>query len=144
MRVDKVIQITRLFFGWESRASPRREAGQWCAAGSTPPRVGAALRLGAHGGPQPTCAGRRRADAHSLLVAPNTHQASVGSSEGDACWICLDDSAPDGDTLLISPCRCPRKVHPKCLARWQLQQAGKHEEKFCRCVRGPWPRAHCP
>jgi hypothetical protein len=36
---------------------------------------------------------------------------------------------------MISPCKCPRKVHPQCLARWQLQQAGKHEEKYCRCVR---------
>ncbi|MEW5300094.1 MAG: hypothetical protein WDW36_003049 [Sanguina aurantia] len=32
----------------------------------------------------------------------------------------------------MSPCACPRKVHPKCLARWQLQQAGRAEETHCR------------
>ncbi|KAI8471650.1 MAG: hypothetical protein J3K34DRAFT_227780 [Monoraphidium minutum] len=55
-------------------------------------------------------------------------------AEGDAeqCWICLDDAAEDGSMQLLSPCKCPRKVHPQCLARWQLQQAGRHEEKQCR------------
>lgn len=33
---------------------------------------------------------------------------------------------------LMAPCKCPRKVHPQCLARWQLQQAGRPEEKYCR------------
>jgi hypothetical protein len=46
------------------------------------------------------------------------------------CWICLDDTK-DKDPL-VSPCRCPRKVHPRCLARWQLQQAGRPEETACR------------
>lgn len=48
------------------------------------------------------------------------------------CWICLDDTK-DRD-VLVSPCRCPRKVHPRCLARWQLQQAGRLEETNCRCA----------
>jgi hypothetical protein len=43
------------------------------------------------------------------------------SSSGDQpCWICFGS---DGDTRMA--CKCPRQVHPKCLARWQLQQAGK-------------------
>ncbi|MEW5311194.1 MAG: hypothetical protein WDW38_002929 [Sanguina aurantia] len=55
--------------------------------------------------------------------------ASVESE--DVCWICLDERS-DGNEVLMSPCACPRKVHPKCLARWQLQQAGRAEETHCR------------
>lgn len=51
-------------------------------------------------------------------------------TEGDLCWICLEDEA--SEQPLFAPCKCPRKVHPRCLARWQLQQAGKPEEKYCR------------
>jgi len=46
----------------------------------------------------------------------------------DVCWICLDDDQAE----LFSPCTCPRKAHAKCLARWQLQQAGRPEETHCR------------
>lgn len=48
----------------------------------------------------------------------------------EVCWICLDEKQ-EGQPL-YSPCACPRKVHPKCLARWQLQQAGRPEETHCR------------
>lgn len=48
----------------------------------------------------------------------------------DVCWICLD--AEDTERPLHSPCGCPRKVHELCLARWQLQKAGKDEEQHCR------------
>jgi hypothetical protein len=49
----------------------------------------------------------------------------------EICWICLDDCDTERHSLM-SPCQCPRKVHQQCLARWQLQQAGRHEEKYCR------------
>lgn len=52
------------------------------------------------------------------------------TSENEACWICLD-SGEAGD-MLIQPCSCPRHVHSKCLARWQLQSAGTKEETRCR------------
>lgn len=52
-------------------------------------------------------------------------------SEDDACWVCLDGHSPINP--LIKPCMCPsRLVHQSCLARWQLQQAGKTEEVSCR------------
>eukprot|EP00210_Caulerpa_lentillifera_P006476 g6188.t1 len=54
----------------------------------------------------------------------------TSSCEDEICWICLESSRPENP--LLSPCRCPRKVHESCLARWQLQQAGKDEEQFCR------------
>ncbi|GLI64890.1 hypothetical protein VaNZ11_008281 [Volvox africanus] len=57
-------------------------------------------------------------------------QAPVDMESDDICWICLDGTK-DRDPL-INPCRCPRKVHPRCLARWQLQQAGRLEETNCR------------
>jgi RING-variant domain len=63
------------------------------------------------------------------LLAPLSQSSE---SESEMCWICLEEAAEDGSHTLMSPCRCPRKVHPQCLARWQLQQAGRHEEKFCR------------
>ncbi|KAL6763226.1 hypothetical protein V8C86DRAFT_2496893 [Haematococcus lacustris] len=46
------------------------------------------------------------------------------------CWICLDGA--DGAKSLVSPCKCPRVAHAHCLARWQLQSAGKDEELHCR------------
>ena len=47
-----------------------------------------------------------------------------GDSEVMPCWICLDTEEKDGDRLL-QPCLCPRLAHERCLARWQLQNAGK-------------------
>lgn len=44
-------------------------------------------------------------------------------AEEDVCWICLC-SSEKGEGLQ-SVCGCPRQCHPSCLARWQLQQAGK-------------------
>jgi E3 ubiquitin-protein ligase DOA10 len=70
-----------------------------------------------------------RADTQGLAVLM---QGSDGDKDKDMCWICLEEDTDDGDTTLYAPCKCPRKVHPQCLARWQLQQAGRHEEKFCR------------
>ncbi|GAX75824.1 hypothetical protein CEUSTIGMA_g3267.t1 [Chlamydomonas eustigma] len=76
---------------------------------------------------------------NSSLLATSYSSSSSYSSEDEApskqrsshcdqpCWICFGS---DGDTRMA--CKCPRQVHPRCLARWQLQQAGKSEEKFCR------------
>lgn len=48
------------------------------------------------------------------------------------CWICLtSDDGPHGH-LARMPCKCPKHVHPPCLARWQLQRAGSDEECTCR------------
>ena len=53
--------------------------------------------------------------------------------EHDVCWICLDGSSGEaGKESLMRPCLCPRRVHAKCIARWQLRQAGRPEEKHCR------------
>eukprot|EP00798_Chlamydomonas_sp_ICE-L_P001297 gene1297-32646_t len=49
------------------------------------------------------------------------------SEDEDTCWICLESSGE-----LSQPCSCPRFCHQKCMARWQLQQAGRTEEKYCR------------
>ncbi|PNW83548.1 hypothetical protein CHLRE_05g234660v5 [Chlamydomonas reinhardtii] len=67
--------------------------------------------------------------------------------EDDTCWICLEginDSAAGGaaggaNNRLIQPCRCPRLVHSVCLAKWQLSQSGKSEEKFCRFCKDRLP-----
>ncbi|GIL71414.1 hypothetical protein Vretimale_2719 [Volvox reticuliferus] len=57
----------------------------------------------------------------------------------EACWICLEgvegidiSPGPLHGNRLIKPCRCPRVVHSVCLAKWQLSQSGRSEEKFCR------------
>ena len=49
-----------------------------------------------------------------------------------ACWICFEEcSTPENP--LKSHCSCQYLLsHSKCIARWQVQQAGKREEKFCR------------
>lgn len=74
--------------------------------------------------------GKRLVSVCIVLTPVCTPQGSEGDS--DMCWICLEEAAENGSHTLMSPCKCPRKVHPQCLARWQLQQAGRHEEKFCR------------
>lgn len=62
---------------------------------------------------------------------PDRANASPMDVETDeVCWICLDENKGQQD--LLSPCHCPRKVHPRCMARWQLQQAGRAEETHCR------------
>ncbi|KAI8465739.1 MAG: hypothetical protein J3K34DRAFT_525116 [Monoraphidium minutum] len=51
-------------------------------------------------------------------------------SSDRCCWICLGPAAAGAP--LAAPCACPRPVHGACLARWQLQQAGRAEERRCR------------
>lgn len=43
-----------------------------------------------------------------------------GSEDEDVCYICLS-----GEGELLHPCSCPRVVHGACLAKWQLNCAGK-------------------
>jgi hypothetical protein len=80
-------------------------------------------------------------DAHNFCWAFRTRFCTLltrslllqaAEADNEMCWICLEEAAENGSHKLMSPCKCPRKVHPQCLARWQLQQAGRHEEKFCR------------
>ncbi|GBF95979.1 hypothetical protein Rsub_08102 [Raphidocelis subcapitata] len=65
--------------------------------------------------------------------------AAAGGDESAAagcCWVCLGPGGPGAPLAL--PCACPRPVHTRCLARWQLQQAGREEETTCRFCRGPY------
>jgi RING-variant domain len=59
--------------------------------------------------------------------AGDAPDATDAPDASEACFICLQES---GD--LVRPCRCPRHVHARCLARWQLQRAGGPEESACR------------
>lgn len=63
-------------------------------------------------------------DSH-FLVGDDPFTHVLPQENEDVCWICLDEESI-GNQLLMSPCKCPRKVHPKCLAR---------------CVGGEWTRA---
>ena len=57
--------------------------------------------------------------------------------EKEVCWICLEGGSEENP--LVAPCKCPRKGHAKCLARWQLQSAGsKYGRSPCdgSCVVG--------
>lgn len=57
------------------------------------------------------------------------------SGEGDICYICLGE-----DGQLIRPCACRSlQCHQSCLARWQLQSAGRQEEKQCRFCKQDLP-----
>ncbi|KAL6759150.1 hypothetical protein V8C86DRAFT_1787232, partial [Haematococcus lacustris] len=64
----------------------------------------------------------------------------------DVCWICLDEA--QDNQRLMRPCRCPRSAHPRCLARWQLQQAGRAEEthcsRFCQSPLSDWKASLTP
>lgn len=62
-----------------------------------------------------------------------TADAEDACSDGSEllCWICYDGAGPAGE--LLKPCSCPSRVaHRRCIARWQLQQAGREEERHCR------------
>ncbi|KIZ06361.1 hypothetical protein MNEG_1588 [Monoraphidium neglectum] len=67
------------------------------------------------------------------------------SSDGGTappCWICLSSEG-----IPAHPCACPRAAHPRCLARWQLQQAGRPEEvecRFCGAGYGDWREQLAP
>lgn len=73
--------------------------------------------------------------------------SSAFSSAGDepCCWICLG-GPEDSPEPLQRPCSCPiRHAHASCLARWQVQQAGREEERACRFCRAElpdWRSAH--
>lgn len=76
------------------------------------------------------------AEASLTEMPPCAASLDGAASDGGACcWICLDD----GVAPLITPCACPHPVHPRCLARWQLQQAGRPEESACRFCGGGYP-----
>lgn len=51
-------------------------------------------------------------------------------SDEDVCWICFGSNTQNNN--LEQLCKCDRKVHRPCLARWQLQSSLTSEEKFCR------------
>uniref|UniRef100_A0A383VT68 RING-CH-type domain-containing protein n=1 Tax=Tetradesmus obliquus TaxID=3088 RepID=A0A383VT68_TETOB len=76
----------------------------------------------------------------------HSHASSDCDSEDfDVCFICLD--GPRQQEPLVSPCSCPRKVHAACLAKWQLNCAGKDEEtrcRFCHSVLPDWRPALTP
>ncbi|KAG1667776.1 hypothetical protein FOA52_010813 [Chlamydomonas sp. UWO 241] len=64
----------------------------------------------------------------------STSHAPRRPTPDDCCYLCL--SGAEAGPLCI-PCACPSLwSHTKCLARWQLQQAGKEEEVRCRFCRG--------
>lgn len=69
------------------------------------------------------------AELADRFSGPST-SAPLVTQEQDACWICLEADLPNEQ--LVKPCDCPRLVHIRCLARWQLQSAGKNEENKCR------------
>lgn len=83
-------------------------------------------------------------DVEALALSPPIEHSSMDVESDEFCWICLDDSGKQG---LMRPCNCPRRVHPKCLARWQLQQAGRPEEthcRFCNSMLADWKASLTP
>jgi hypothetical protein len=55
----------------------------------------------------------------------------------EVCWICLVGAMEEAP--LEYPCSCPRLVHKACLARWQLQSAGRREDVDCRFCKKTLP-----
>lgn len=44
-------------------------------------------------------------------------------NDDDVCWIC--HGGGEAHAPLITPCHCNLPVHLRCLAHWQLINAGK-------------------
>ncbi|KAL6758282.1 hypothetical protein V8C86DRAFT_2599010 [Haematococcus lacustris] len=57
-------------------------------------------------------------------------QTHIDGSE-TVCFICLDSGTTDNPLAVCCGCAA-RPVHVRCMARWQLQAAGKLEEVTCR------------
>jgi hypothetical protein len=74
-----------------------------------------------------------RLSAHLCLLTLGFPVASRPQDE-PLCWICLGGANEDGRGPLFSPCACPRRLHPECLARYQLRclTRRERESKFCR------------
>ena len=72
----------------------------------------------------------RTVAANLKLTRPAPTPAHPSADE-EVCWICLEGSTND-KVELIRPCKCPRVVHARCMARWQLQCSGKDEELHCK------------
>ena len=61
---------------------------------------------------------------YTATVHPDASEPGE-KTEAGTCWICLGEEGEQDSGPIIQPCLCPRQVHQKCLARWQLQNAGK-------------------
>ncbi|KAG1675966.1 hypothetical protein FOA52_014210 [Chlamydomonas sp. UWO 241] len=102
---------------------------------------------GAESGPSPVPPLRAPPVNPFIAAAPYEGRKKLDAMEMDSddiCWICLDD---DKSRALVRPCACPRAVHPQCMARWQLQQAGRPEEtqcRFCNSVLADWKSSLTP
>lgn len=59
-------------------------------------------------------------------IYANNHGCLNNSEHDELCWICMEGATLDSP--LFQRCACPRVVHDKCMARWQLQSAGKEYE----------------
>lgn len=69
--------------------------------------------------------------AQKQTPAPSNRFATANMSDPawddrPTCWICHEPDEPTRP--LVRPCKC-MPVHQSCLARWQLQSAGKVDEK---------------
>ena len=62
---------------------------------------------------------------HYTATAHPDASAPGEKTEAGTCWICLGEEGEQDSGPIIQPCLCPRQVHQKCLARWQLQNAGR-------------------
>ncbi|KAL6763364.1 hypothetical protein V8C86DRAFT_350291 [Haematococcus lacustris] len=69
-------------------------------------------------------------------MAPQTPSSDLDDGSCEVCWVCLGDGTQEELKL---PCKCPRPVHTSCLARWQLQSAGRSEEQACRFCHSTLP-----
>lgn len=99
----------------------------------------------------------------ALSFRHSTYTAWLQMSEEEVCWICLDGPGEDGLVQVsgvrkassqapVAPrkrltgnepssqaCNCPRLVHRRCLARWQLQSAGTDRERLCQFCQATLP-----
>ena len=71
--------------------------------------------------------GSAQAMAFAVAVSPAAGPALAAESEQEMlqCRFCLGDEPPGAVDcgVVIQPCTCKAYVHPKCLKRWQQQQA---------------------
>lgn len=85
---------------------------------------------------------RRRTQSETGSDASSSEAAAANA---EVCWICFE--AEKRGEPLVAPCSCPRRVHRRCLARWQLQSAGRTEEtrcRFCNNVLPDWRESITP
>lgn len=137
-------QLTQVSPAGTERPTKVSQAGTEQPTQVSPAGTDQPTQVSSAGTEQPTQAQPAETGQPTQVLPPETGQPTQVppaeteqcplDDESYPCWICFQE-----DEKCLRVCRCPRKVHKKCLAQWQLHSVGTEEEKKCRFCSQPLP-----